>query len=115
MTEARIVLTVEGKKLNNAGGRPAFGVTFHMTHDVASDEFDPKSVDAERMTKGGAVVAAVAMIAQELVKLAIECPFGSELILDAARKAAAAWDERHGFGGETAVEICSKEKMEAMK
>ena len=114
MTEARIVLTVEGKKLNNAGGRPAFGVTFHMAHDVVSDEFDPNGVNAEQLTKGGAVVAAVSMTAQEIIRIAIEGP-GSALIQGAARTAAAAWDERHGFGGETAVVICSKEKMEAMQ
>ena len=116
MTEARIVLTIEGKKLNNAG-RPAYGVVFRKTHDTVSDEFDPNNVNRETLTKGGAVVAAVAMVAEDVIKVALESPAAKAMFAHAAKVACDEWDRVHGFDGapENKAQVVIKEKMEAME
>lgn len=116
MTEVRIVLTIEGKKLNKAG-RPAYGVVFRKTHDTVSDEFDPNNITGETFSKGGAVVAAVAMVADDVIKIALESPAAKAVFAHAAKTACDEWDRVHGFEGaaENKAQVVSKEKMEAME
>ena len=116
MTEARIVLTIEGKKLNNAG-RPAYGVTFRKSHDVVSDEFDPNNVNLETVPKSGAVVTAVAMVAEDVIKVALESPAAKALFAHAVKGTCDEWDRVHGFEGtvENKAQVVSEEEMEAMR
>ena len=116
MTEARIVLTIEGKKLNNAG-RPAYGVTCRKSHDTVSDEFDPNNVNRETLTKGGAMVAAVAMVAEDVIKIALESPAAKAMFAHAVKTACDEWDRVHGCEGaaENKAQVISKEKMEEME